>query len=68
MMIPYDARRQIQEQRQGVSLETFLDEMWSRRNEAVGMIRASGEWPMVRADHAQDRVNVSQLSKKSRRA
>jgi hypothetical protein len=60
-----DARYQLAQMRDGVSLETYLDTIWARRDEKVGIRRSTGSWPIRRADELP-LPNVSRMKTRTR--
>lgn len=64
-MIPENARATIAAYREGKTEKQFLDYMWLRRRaEHPGRIKASGSWPITRAEQI---TNVTPIKKKAQR-
>ena len=62
MLIPQEARFAMAALREGVSLETYLDDVWCRRDAVQGpQPKASAQWPFVRRPAAMLRAYVERL-------
>lgn len=64
--IPYDARRQLSEQRDGVPFEIYAAEIWNRRDAKQGpVVPSSKAWPFIRLDELP-MSNVSRIKARAK--